>query len=164
MRWTGRSCRARRADPCCLLALPSCSSTSRGCGRTQPWSIYETAEMRFWFLLTSVLSDKHSQGTSFCELVVNFPSKWVLKPSRTKRGEDELAVFVQGCCLGCSALSPISATCSNLGRAQTFRLGLCFEMAPCFLNGSSPSSPSLISVSPVEALCYKFSCFAQGCQ
>lgn len=92
-----------------------------------------------------------------------FPITGVLKPSRTKRCEVVPAVFVRGCCLGCSALSPTSIPCSSLGRAQTFQLGHCFGMAPCFLNGFSPRSPSLISVSPIEALCYKFSCFAQGC-
>lgn len=110
---------------------------------------YETSEMRFIFrfptafLLTSVLSDAHSQGTSFCELMVSFPSKWGAQgPSRTKRCEVVPAVFVRVCCLGCSALSPTSTTYSSLGRAQTFQLGLCFGMAPCFLNGSSPCSPS----------------------
>lgn len=28
------------------------------------------------FLLTSVLSDTHSQGTSFCELMASFPNNW----------------------------------------------------------------------------------------
>lgn len=43
--------------------------------------VYETGEIRFIFLfptaflLIPVLSDAHSQGTRFCELVVNFPSE-----------------------------------------------------------------------------------------
>lgn len=171
---TGRSCRAWRADPCIMLAvfLPP----AVGPGDLEELShggFHETAEVSLilshCILLTSVLSDMPFQEPLYVSLRRVSPITGVLKPSSTSCQEVWSLCLL--CRLGSTASAvlqcPTSAPCSSLGRAQTFQLGLCFGMASCFLDGSSPRFPRLlvlISVLPVEALCCKFTCFAQGCQ